>query len=317
MQNSYGQFCNCTTKRYDNFDESKLNLIVDSSAITEANDMLCNHANTGSVYDIYQEQFSSSDIVSAGPVCCRAAESCAAGTNIRIMSTTKEPVICSGGRSCGTNGIPGDNVANINFNNEHGPVFCTGDSSCYKTNIVTTDNIYCFGEGSCNHGSLTAASCIYCSGDGSCQYSTISSSGDMNVYLLGSYAGRGSKIVCNSNDNCHIVCSSWHGCTDLELQCNGFCIVECGENTDCQNEFTAQPTSSTMFPISTPMRCPNTIAYNLTEIPSNQQTTAISTEIPSNQQTTSISTEIPVNHGESTVEQTIMFLSTKHYPCDE
>eukprot|EP01084_Bolivina_argentea_P218064 370123_1 len=227
-------------------------LSYNSEILTASNDAQCMGQN---VFDDWAEIRNGADIIingdNEGPICCRGEASCRNVTNIQFNTTpldTTNYVVCSAENACQASGI-----YNIN-----GAVFCDGYLSCTAANIIAK-NIYCLGEYSCRYGTnIFNVENVYCSGYYGCAESKISSSGDINIYLLGGASGYNLEIYCNDNDRCFIICGGYNACSSTTFYCNGTCIAECVPNSGCPISLTVNPTAKpTINPTTTPTIIPS------------------------------------------------------------
>eukprot|EP01083_Nonionella_stella_P123660 372728_1 len=185
-------------------------------------------------------------------ICCRGSRSCSGINNI---ITSDESVVCSGWWSCF------NSVEMMTINSQNGSIYCAGEEACRYANIVTPNNVYCSSHGGCRDTMIVGADNVFCIGKISCKSSNILSSGDMNVYLLGTESGYGAKITCKVGDNCFVLCGGGDSCVDAIVECNGLCTVQCSNDTGC-------PLQVTFSPTVLPSYQPTPMSYNPSMSPS-------------------------------------------------
>eukprot|EP01083_Nonionella_stella_P086355 239931_1 len=217
-------------------------------------------------FDNEAEHQYDSDIIQNAPngehICCRGSSSCYAIDNI---ITSDGAIVCNGMQSC-------FDAATTTINSTNGSIYCAGRESCRYADIATSDNVWCSAYGGCMDTFILNAQKVYCIGTIACKSAAITSSGDMNIYLLGEESGYSAVINCKSGDNCFIICGGANACTDAELICNGWCTVRCNSDTGCPLQHTTRPTTL-------PSRQPTSLSYNPSASPNNP--TLVPTNNPS------------------------------------
>eukprot|EP01083_Nonionella_stella_P144294 450258_1 len=254
------------------------------------NDENCAIYNT--TFDSYQERNQGADIVSDTPICCRGDESC---SNVNLI-TTKANVICSGSYACA--------YSLIDMRTSNGSVFCEADNSCRSSQIDGAADLHCMAGASCDSSMISNIDRVLCAADYSCENATIVSSGrDLNVYFGGYKSGNATKIYCDANDSCLIVCAAYFACYQTMFICerNANCTVQCDPQTPdyCPlirniNTTTEHPSQTMLNTSTTPTEYPSQ-ATNIPSIfPTDHplQTTVAPTYIPKT--TTTAPTEDPL-----------------------
>eukprot|EP01084_Bolivina_argentea_P144447 253419_1 len=220
-------------------------LLWNSNATVTSNDEKCS-LSAIDPFDNYREhyQFPEYIVVASGPICCRAYQSCYNASILynNTSLTDNSSVVCNGESSCQYLNI----ISNGNLSVE-----CSAAYSCIygiMNGMNTNDNIgrvYCFGYYSCGSVIITKITNIYCTGYMSCANGIITSLGtNIIVSFTGYWSGYGTVVTCNENDYCVILCNAEKACLNMQLNCNGTCVVECNENTDCPIGWTSNPTIS-------------------------------------------------------------------------
>eukprot|EP01084_Bolivina_argentea_P290948 499941_1 len=230
------------------------NKFYNSTIITSTNEQECNIQQTDKTFDDYNEN-NNGDIVynsDVGPICCRGRSACSY-SKITYNSAISPSVICSGAWSCTSTEVISDSNNLI--------IECSGYYSCNEISILIYngfgDYLYCYGAGACNEGNIRGISNVHCTGMHGCQHANISSFGnDLTVLLTGVISGVWSIITCNSGDYCNILCKADDSCYEMTLICDGTCFVECDQDTQCPNGWTATPTTAPTIPTALPSFLP-------------------------------------------------------------
>ena len=162
-------------------------------------------------------------------IACIADLSCSEATiNINNIDDSMywSEVYCEGKRSCMQSIISNGST-----------VHCGGSLSCSETNITNVINLICSGDESCTQGQFSDVSIIYASGYDALRDSNIilgskllrsTSKRVFTMHFLGYGAGLDTRIICQSDSYCNIVCGIYGAChRSTVVECLGECNVTC------------------------------------------------------------------------------------------
>eukprot|EP01083_Nonionella_stella_P005098 14800_1 len=216
-------------------------------------------------------------------VCCRARDSCVSNNSLHINATQR--LIASASYSF-MDGIL----------NAVGPLFCSGDRSCIRSNITTASDIYCLAGNSCEEVNIAdIRGDIMCFGQYSCWNSVIHTSGtgkQYHFYFVGMRSAQGATIYCKKNDECIVACLGRVSCLSTTLICDGICDIQCNKYSHCPVVQSQQPTLPSSEPTSNPTAYPTTFP-TLTTVTPTTYPTLNPTVYPTASPTTFNPTEYP------------------------
>ena len=146
-------------------------------------------------------------------------------------------------------GIGGSSLSDARIKHVDGNIFGLATASLYSTTIVNAKKVYCVSEISCKRALIRSVGFILITHPTAISYATIVSdmtskitntstrfsNHNSNTMILEIYSfSFDFSIYCSDKDICKIGCFSQNACANLQLYCNGTCLVDCDDEPGYQ-----------------------------------------------------------------------------------
>ena len=147
----------------------------------------------------------------------------------------------------------------VDMTNIGNDIIAIGKRVLRRGNLKNIKRLVCIGECSCCNIQIDGFIRILANGTDSLSNSTITSGGSQRVVLIeldGINAGE-SKFICETGDDCTIICHNFAACAKLNITCNGVCVIQNNSPSPTNIPTTIPSKYPSYFPSIVPTKYPS------------------------------------------------------------